>query len=469
MSIRQFVRNSILLVSAELMAKSLGVIFFVVIARALGASQLGSYSFAVALANFFVIAPKFGFEELVQRDVSRNPSHAYRFFSEISALKTALSLASLALLALVNIGRPDFIPVVLAGCFVFAYSFMEFVNAFFRAMRKSEFELLSRALFSVGNLGLGLLVIYLGWGLIGVMFSQVVAVLIALLCAIAILRRFLERTSFTWSLASLRAYAISAAPFAGILVALYLSNQVCTLTLTWIADKANVGYYAAAMRIIECLILIPAAIMGSFLPTMSRFYPRSLTAFVQTLRLTFKYLFVISMPLLVILVVLPRQIILFLYGEAFYPAADALQVMGLVLPFSFWNYAATTSLMARNHERSAMGFLWIIAAVHIAANLIFIPSLAHVGACWAILTTQAAYFALLFYSSGRYINMGRLARSILPSALAACVMGVFLFFVKDYNVIVVALAGMIVYMSILLTSGAISKEEIAYFRGWRFA
>ncbi|MHC1728482.1 MAG: polysaccharide biosynthesis C-terminal domain-containing protein [Syntrophobacteraceae bacterium] len=267
----------------------------------------------------------------------------------------------------------------------------------------------------------------------------------------------------------MKAYAVSAAPFAGILVALYLSNQVCTLTLTWFAEKANVGYFAAAMRIMDCLVLIPAAIMGSFLPTMSRFYPRSLTSFVQTLRLTLKYLFVISMPLLVILVVLPRQIILFLYGGTFYPAADALMVMGLVLPFSFWNYAATTTLMARNLERSAMRFLWIVAAVHIAANLVFIPGLAHVGACWAIAATQFSYFVILFYSSRRYLNLVHLLRSILPPAFAALMMGIFLYFTKDYNVIVTVSAGMLVYVSILLASGSISRAEIAYFKSWRFA
>lgn len=352
------------------------------IARALGAIELGSYSFALALANFFVIAPKFGFEELIQRDISRNPDHAYRFFSQISALKIAFSLASLALLALINLGRPHFEPIILAGCFVFSYSFMEFVDSFFRAMQKSELELLVRGIFSVGNLAFGVLVVYLGWGLIGVMCSQLVAVLIALFCAMAIVRKFLQRTSFIWKLSSLKAYLVSAAPFAGILVALYLSNQVCTLTLTWFADKANVGYYAAAMRILDCLVLIPAAIMGSFLPTMSKFYPRSLTSFVQTLRLTFKYLFVISIPILVILVVLSRPIILFLYGEAFSPAADALLVMGLVLPFSFWNYAATTSLMARNDERSAMGFLWVVGCHTYSRQSGFHSKIC---ACWGLL------------------------------------------------------------------------------------
>jgi O-antigen/teichoic acid export membrane protein len=223
------------------------------------------------------------------------------------------------------------------------------------------------------------------------------------------------------------------------------------------------------MRITDCLVLIPAAIMGSFLPTMSKFYPRSLTAFVQTLRLTLKYLFVISAPLLVILAVLAKPIILLLYRESFYPAADALMVMGLVLPFSFWNYASTTSLMARNQEKSAMGFLWVVAAIHIAANLLFIPKYGHVGACWAIFATQSSYFIILFFAMRRYISIMHFLRLIARPALCACIMGIFLCFMKHNNVFVSMTAGMVVYAGTLLVSGCISRAEMHYFRSWRFA
>ena len=252
-------------------------------------------------------------------------------------------------------------------------------------------------------------------------------------------------------------------------MALYLSNQVCTLTLTYFADKTSVGYYAAAMRVTDCLVLIPAAIMGSFLPTMSKFYTRSLTTFVQTLRLTLKYLFVISAPLLVILVVLARPIILLLYRESFYPATGALMVMGLVLPFSFWNYAVTTSLMARNQEKSAMGFLWAVAAIHIAANLFFIPKYGYVGACWAIFATQSSYFVILLFATRRYISIMRLLRLIARPALSACVMGIVLSFLRHNNVFVSVAAGIVVYMGALLVSGCISRAEMDYFRSWRFA
>ena len=52
MSAQKLVRNSILLISAEMVAKALGMVFFALVARFLGAKELGLYAFALALANF---------------------------------------------------------------------------------------------------------------------------------------------------------------------------------------------------------------------------------------------------------------------------------------------------------------------------------------------------------------------------------------------------------------------------------
>ncbi len=74
MTIPRFVRSSVLLVAVEIIAKTLGVVFFALIARFLGAGEVGLYAFALAVANFIVIPARFGFENLVQREVGREPA-----------------------------------------------------------------------------------------------------------------------------------------------------------------------------------------------------------------------------------------------------------------------------------------------------------------------------------------------------------------------------------------------------------
>ena len=86
---QRFVRVSVFLVTIELASKLLGLVLFAVLARFVGTAELGAYAFALALANFFVLVPKFGFDRLTQKEVGRDASLLYPQFWEIGALKAA--------------------------------------------------------------------------------------------------------------------------------------------------------------------------------------------------------------------------------------------------------------------------------------------------------------------------------------------------------------------------------------------
>ena len=98
------------------------------------------------------------------------------------------------------------------------------------------------------------------------------------------------------------------------------------------------GYLAAGLRLFDNLTLIPAAVMGAFLPVVSRYYRTSVGAFTTTVRLTLKYLFVFSAPLAVGMICLAPQLTVFLFKDTFLPTARVLQILSLALIFSFWNY-----------------------------------------------------------------------------------------------------------------------------------
>ncbi|MCX5893826.1 MAG: oligosaccharide flippase family protein, partial [Deltaproteobacteria bacterium] len=274
MSTRRFVRNSLLLISIEMLAKALGVVFFALVARFLGARELGLLAFATAVANFIVIPARFGFETVVQRDVGRNPAGTLAYFQGIGWLKGIISLAIMVIyVAALKIAANGEVTVMaLVACFTLVYSFMEFINAFFRANQRPEMELAVRSFFSVSNLVLGIIVLYAGWRLAGVVSSQLLSVGLAVLLGACILLRIAPPARSHRDRQNLTKYLGAAAPFAGILVALYFSNQIGVIILTPMAGSEEVGYFAAAARLFDAMTLIPAAVMGAFLPMMSQLY-----------------------------------------------------------------------------------------------------------------------------------------------------------------------------------------------------
>jgi O-antigen/teichoic acid export membrane protein len=463
MTTPRFVRNSVLLVAVEITSKALGVVFFALVARFLGAGEVGLYAFALAVANFIVIPAKFGFENLVQREVGREPAGTRHYLWGLSAAKGLISLGVLGLFFIVLwvTGRQDLTILLLAAGFTLMFSFMEFLNAFFRANQRPEFELAVRLLFSLSNLLLGLLVLSAGWRLAGVLLVQLSNVVVAALLGAVILIRIAPPGRFTWNWRVLGGYLSAAAPFAAILISLYFSNQIGVIILKMFSGTVEVGYFAAALRLFDSLTLIPAAIMGAFLPLMSQLYVRSMGGFVRTLRFTLKYLIILSVPLVVILAVLARPIVVLLYGESFLPSVPALRILSGALLFSFWNYACTNVLIARNEERSLLWLTWLTAGIHVTANLLLIAAFSYLGACWAILTTQGIFGIILYgMQLRRYLRMGALLKLAAAPILSATIMGLAVFLARDWNLLLSLTIGLLVYGGGVLALGTVSRAEM---------
>jgi O-antigen/teichoic acid export membrane protein len=467
MNSQRFVRNSLLLITIEMVAKGLGVLFFIVVARFLGAGDLGIFAFAMALANFIVIPCKFGFEDLIQREVSRNPDGTYSYFWALGAIKGLISLISLGIFCLCALlwARTDPIVLILAVIFTLVYSFMEFTDAFFRANQRAELELMVRLFFSVTNILLGITILYAGYRLRGVLSTQVASVGAAVLLGLFILSRVAVRKKYRWEWGTIWRHLAAALPFAGILVALYFSNQIGVVILNFMSGKVAVGYFASALRIFDALTLIAAGITGAFLPTMSRYYVQSLGAFVRTLRFTLKYLFILTAPMVVITTLLSPRIIIFLYREPFAPAIPALQILGFSLVFSFWNFAGQSVLVARNRERLVLVSIWTVAAINVSANLLLIPAYSYLGACWAIFITQGVYCAILFtYLLPRYLGWRQLLRLIAIPALAAAIMGLVVYLLPQVPLFVAIFMGLGVYGGVLLALGGITAADKSFLR-----
>lgn len=468
MSTQRFVRNSLLLIGIEMLAKVLGVVFFALVARFLGARELGLLAFATAVANFIVIPARFGFETVVQRDVGRNSADTLAYFQSIGLLKGLISLGVMVIYvaALKIAANGEFTFMALVACFTLAYSFMEFINAFFRANQRPELELAVRSFFSVSNLLLGLLVLYAGWRLAGVVSSQLLSVGLAVFLGVWILRRIAPPVRSHWDRQNLRKYLAAAAPFGGILVALFFSNQIGVIILTPLAGSEEVGYFAAAARLFDALTLIPAAVMGAFLPLMSQLYVQTLSGFVRTLNFTLRYLFILTAPLVVLTIILAPKIIGFLYRQAFAPSVPALQILSGALIFSFWNCASESVLVARNRERPLLKLAWITAGIHVAANLLLIPRFTYLGASWAVLATQGLYSIILFRTLlRRYLSLAGLCRLLALPALSTALMSAALFPIRDYSLIMSIPAGLLVYVGALLALGVLSRGEMNRLQG----
>jgi O-antigen/teichoic acid export membrane protein len=458
-----FVRNSIFLVSIELIAKLMGLVLFMLMARVLGAEAVGLYEGSLALVGFLALFVDFGFDRLVQRDLGRDTTLLYSHYREINIIKLAFSIVCILIIWLFLIlrGDPDSTVVMIIAFFGFTLSFSTFNNALFRGIGKPEYEVGVRLIFSILNLCLGAIALYSGWGLLGVVGCQLFSIGFSLLIAFIIIERIAPKVGYSWKWGALKQHVKAAAPFAAMFIVLYFGNQVNVLLLALLTNKADVGYFAAARRLFDAFTLIPAAIVGAFLPTMSKLYCTSISRFTRTLRFTMKYMYVISIPIVVGTAVVAHPLIVFLFKEPFEPAAGAMQLLMLSLVFSFWNHAATALLIARNREGILIWLFAGAAVVHMAGNLILIPLLSYNGAALAVLVTQVVQLIIFHYATlRRYTSSLKLLLLIIGPTLCAGVMAAVVYFTLPFGLWVAIPAGIVVYPAALLVTKTAHQRDL---------
>ncbi|HEU5395219.1 MAG TPA: oligosaccharide flippase family protein, partial [Candidatus Methylomirabilis sp.] len=95
-------RDSAALLLSRILLKLIGGVFFIVLARLLGAAEMGLYSLAFTLLNFCSLLSAFGLNNLVIRDVAQDATRLDRYMT--AALLLRLGLAVLCLGGLLAAG-----------------------------------------------------------------------------------------------------------------------------------------------------------------------------------------------------------------------------------------------------------------------------------------------------------------------------------------------------------------------------
>lgn len=233
----------------------------------------------------------------------------------------------------------------------------------------------------------------------GVVRAYAAAVVPAALLGVVWLRP--EITKGTPGGPSLRSILLKAAPLGVNGYLAILSTRIEIFLLQIFMGEPFVGLFGGALRIVESLLTLPAAIAAGALPSVARDLTRGTRGAVQR---TFGLVVWIAAPsALGILLCAPA--ILSILGPGFVAAAPALRVLSISLFLCFANAALFHVLIAAG-DTSAVprltGARLVMAAL---SGLVLIPSLGLVGAALSFTLAEAALFGALVRKTRAYAQV----------------------------------------------------------------
>lgn len=460
-------RNSLLLAVAHGASKVFSVALTAIAGRILGPAGYGFYATGSALVEVGRIVAAGGLDYLVAREVVSNPDDSSRIASNASALKIVLGVVTYALLLglVVGLRYPDPVltVVLILGSALFFENLSDVLDAVFQGHERVHITTIAFAVGSAVTFGAGAMALTSGYGLVGYCLAFVGGFVVRWVLVIALgARAGMVRLRAAWvESAELRRMARVGAPLLGATVVSLLFHRVDILMLGKLVSESEVGLYAAAVRIIDVVVLAPRILATAVYPAMRRSRdedgPAATAVFVgDSTRLSLILCSAIGLGVWILAPLALRWI----PGEAFLPATPALRILSFGIVLQSASYMIGRLLFADERETD---FLWIggiSLAMNVVLNSILIPRMGIDGAAWATVAAYSANATLYFVFARRRGFPLPLHRSLLGPVLAVAVASTVAWMLADRPWVVPASTLLGTWLVVLVVQGILRPADL---------
>lgn len=467
-TLKRVTHNSIWLLAANIITKLIGTFTTVLVARYLGDTGLGQYSFAIAFVGFFAIMTNFGFDNLLIREISRNKKHTQDLVGNVTNIKIFLSFITLLLLSVIVIliDKPDIVKIliIIFGFDLIITSLKSVMADAFQGHELIKYNAISNILEKALWAFALIFILRFDLGITSLALSTLITAVIGTAYLYFIYRRNFGSIKLLYDRIFWKKLFIQAWPFALTGIFLMINWKVDLIMLSFYQTDAVVGWYSAPYRLLELLMIAPSILMTAIYPVLSRLAKHNKKKMLETLRSVLRFLLIIMIPITIGVLFLGDKIITLIYGGQFINSVIAFKILIFATLFAFVNYPLLFMLNAMGEQKRGTINAGISSLVNISLNFLLIPALSYVGASITTVISEALFLTLSYtfiVSKGFSI---RISSIFLKPLIAGIIMAVFLYFFTYLNIFLLIIIAAIVYMTCILLLKEITSEDINMFK-----
>lgn len=413
-------RNIINLSISEIISRLLNFISYIYLARVILAEGFGIISFVIAFSSYFLLIVNFSSDMIASRETARLKTNRNIFVNKIVALRILLSIVSYALLAgfVLVLNQSE---TIRTGLLIYGLTF--FANAvnigwYFRGIERTIPIMVSQVTASVVNLGCIITIVHHHEDLI---FAIIIMASISFLNSLILLYLFRKEQKIrpTLDFGFIRNNLKESLPVAvaGIMISIYYNLD--HVMLGYMADSAELGYYAAAYKII-LIALVPAGIIyQAFLPQFSKTRDDA----VHRYRLMDFYsnaMLITGAFFTIIIFLFANEIIGIVYGIQYESSVLLMKILSFNIFLVYSNMTYGNPLIAWDKQRIYSYSIVLGAVTNVLLNIILIPKYHAVGAAIATIGSELIVMAGIIpthYYFTKSIHINNILKSIACLAI----------------------------------------------------
>lgn len=463
--VRRIAKNTSALFFAQIVSSAVSLIFGVVIARVLGDTVFGKFAFALAFTEIFSIFSSLGYNTLLIREVSRDRTQVGKYVNNIFYFRLIFSLLLYGLIIitinLLQYPEDTKIAVYLIGIFQIFESLANVFKVTFRAFEKMEYEAAIIVLVHLLSLALMMVVIYLGYGLVEVSLVYVFIGLMNFLLSIALCGKKIVKLKRELDVDFLKKTIPAAVSLSMLAIFALIYVKIDTVMLSMMKGDAVVGWYNAAYYIVQGFKPLQQLVMSALFPLMAFSYVSSKDVLKRIFERSFKYLFILGLPIAVGITLLADKIILLIYGPNFQNSVVALEILSwdVLLVFLYGCISFLLVSIDRQHQMAILA--GCTALINVVLNSLLIPTYSYVGSAIATIMAESFLLCAYIYLSARHFHLLPFQRIIVKPIIACGLMGLFVYFFHDVHIFIVIPVAIVIYFSMMFIIKGFTKDDIA--------
>ncbi len=373
---RILAKNTIWLIGGQLLGMPLGILMSALLARKLGAADFGLLFLITTMSGFAATFSEFGQRGAAQGAIARDRAAAGQLVSSAIVLRLLSFVVAHVILGvavwLLAYEQKVVIGLAIVAASTLLLQFGETAALASRAFERSDFVARNIFIAQIATVGSTVAALLLGGGLLHVLMVQLAAGFVGLvinwrlLARLGIhLRRFQAKT-----MKLLAQEGFGFLMLSGVIV---LQWNVHAVLLSKLTDAEDVGWYAAAHRLVGFLIFPCGAVTASLYPTLCRLLMEAPEEAQGTARSSLSVVSWIALPVAVSCILFPDIGIQIFSSESYGPAQDNLRIFSLVVFALYFAMVLATYLNALGMQRKWAMLQFGSVVISSALGLVLVP------------------------------------------------------------------------------------------------
>lgn len=414
-------KNASWIIVCRVMQSLISLVIGMITARYLGPSNYGVISYVSSVVAFTLPIMQLGLNQTLVKEFVQNPEQEGKILGTalvINILSAVMSMAgSVAFVAFVNAGEKETLIVCALYSLTLLFQATEMTQYWFQSKLLSKYPSIAML---VAYVLVALYKIYLLVSQKSVVWFALSHVLECFLISVILMVIYIklgnQRLSLSWRfgremLSRSKYYIIPS-----LMVMIFQHTDRIMIKL--MMGEAETGFYSAAMTCIGISGFVFSAVIDSARPIILEAKQKNAESYEKKVTQLYSIITCISLAQSVVMTLLAKPLVLFLYGEAYSPTASILCVAVWYVTFSYYGSVRNVWILAEGKQKYLFAINVSGAVANVLLNLALIPLWSGVGAAVASLVTQFFTNVIIgfIFKPIRY-NNHLMLRSLNPKVL----------------------------------------------------